>query len=112
MPTAATSPVKYFIPQTKRRDHAAAYNVMVAAVKDQLGAVVGERKIFSISYMQEKKHRYAEVGKLDQQEGRYEIMAILDWNPYIVFTRTKAGKPGVMVLISKDDVTNIQDFAE
>lgn len=112
MTTANATPVKYFIPQTKPRDHEAVYQAMVAAVGDQLKAVVGDRKIFSISYIREKKLCYAEVGQMDQQEGRYQVMAILESSPYIVYTRAKNGTPGVMVLVNKDDVTDIQDFKQ
>lgn len=112
MTTANAVPVKYFIPQTKPRDHAAVHQAMVTAVHDQLKAEVGERRIFSISYVREKKLCYAEVGKLDQQEGRYTVMAILDSSPFIVYTHAKNGTPGVMVLVNKDDVTNIVDFAD
>lgn len=111
-PIKAAAPVKYFIPQTKKRDHADTYDAMVTAVGDQLKATVGQRRIFSISYVREKKLCYAEVGQMDQQEGRYTVMAILESNPYIVYTRAKNGEPGVMVLVSKDDVTDIQDFLE
>lgn len=101
--------MQFFIPHTKKAESEELYNGITEVLKDQLRVQITNRKIFSISYTHEKKDWYAEVGQLEQK-GRYEIVAIFEASPYIVFTQTKSGDRGITLLINKDEVTEIQDF--
>jgi hypothetical protein len=102
--------MKFFVPQMKKSQAEASYQVLYDHLKDQLRMPIGTRRIFSIDYTHDKKPWHAEVGQLDQQEKRYEVAAIFESGVYIVFTRAKNGNPGPKILVSKDEVTDVQDF--
>ena len=87
------------------------YDGMAVALKDQLRTTITDRRIFSLRYTHDKKKRQLQVGQLEQQEKRYEVMAIFESSPYIVFTQAKGGDHGITILVNKDEVTDIEDFA-
>lgn len=101
--------MEFFIPNTEKVGFESFYTDIIAKIKDQLKVVITSRKIFSISYTHDKKPCYAEVGKLERN-GRYEILAIFEANPYIVFTKAKNGEQNLTILVSKEEITQIQDF--
>lgn len=101
--------MQFFIPHTKKAGFEASYIDIIAKLKDQLKVAISARKIFSISYVHDKKTCYAEVGQLERN-GRYEILAIFEANPYIVFTKAKNGGQGLTILVSKEEITEIQDL--
>lgn len=103
--------MKFFIPRTKPREYEETYREITKQLKDQLRMPIAERRIFSVHYTHDKKKWCAEVGQLEEQEGRYEIVAIFESKPFIVFTRSEAGGQGVTILVNKDEITSIEEFA-
>jgi hypothetical protein len=102
--------MKFFVPQVKRSQHQATYDEIAKGVKEQLRVQITERKIFSLDFTKDKKKWHAEVGQLDPQQGRYEILAIFESKPHIIFTRTTTGTDGLTILVSNDEITGIEDF--
>jgi hypothetical protein len=103
--------MKFFVPQSKRGQSEPSYQNLFDLLKDQLRMPLTPRRIFSIDYTHDKKQWHAEVGKLEQQERRYEILAIFESaGVYIIVTQAKNGNPGVKILVSKDEVTDVKDF--
>ena len=102
--------MKFFVPQTQRQNYEKAYRTIVDLVKKQMRMPVTERRIYSLRYVQDKKTWVAAVGQPEPQEGRYEILAILEAKPHVVYTRTKNGGEGVTILINNDDITEVVDF--
>jgi hypothetical protein len=104
--------MKFFIPHVPEADYAQTYDGIIKSVKEQMRIPVAPRKIYRLEYTQGKKQFKAEVGRPDPQQGRYEIFAILEAKPYVVFTRLSDGGPGLTILVSSDDVTGVIDFEE
>lgn len=102
--------MRFFIPSTKKSEIDLVYQGMVDFLKDQLRVVISDRKIFSITYIHDKKEILAQVGQLDQKGGRYEIMAIFESNPYIIYTQGKDGGNGVTILVDKNEIAAVKDF--
>ena len=102
--------MKFFVPRTKASEYGASYESIISVVKDQLRTPITERKIFSINYTHDKKRLRAEVGGLDPQMGRYEVCAIFESKPHIIFTRTEKGEPALTILVNSDEVTAVEDF--
>lgn len=111
-PTAdlATSPVRFFIPHAKPSEYEAQYASMIAAVKDQMRWVIGERRIFRIEYTHDKKRHSLQVGEVEAMGRDYEVCAILESNSYIAITKDLQGKLGVTIMVDKDEVTASEDF--
>jgi hypothetical protein len=102
--------MRFFVPHVSAAKTTDTYDNIVKSVKDQLRVTIATRKIFSISYVHDKKMLKAQVGKPDPQSGRYEVVAILEAKPYIVFTRGNDGGPGLNLLVSHDEITEVIDF--
>jgi hypothetical protein len=103
--------MKFFIPHVKTRQYEDTYEQITKLLKEQLRMPIADRRIFSLCYTHDKKKWYAEVGQLEEQEGRYEILAIFESKPFIVFTRLENGDHGLTILVNKDEITDIVDFA-
>ncbi len=102
--------MKFFVPQASRSEYQSAYEGIAKAVKDQLRVAITDRRIFSIEFIQDKKNWRAEVGQPDPQQGRYEVIAIFESKPHIIFTKAADGSQGLTILISNDDITKVEDF--
>lgn len=102
--------MKFFIPQTQPADTDAAYQQIKAVLLDQFRLPIQDRRIFRLSYTNSKRRWTAEVGQSEQQERRYQIIAIFESKQYIVYTRTKHGGSGPIILVDKAEVTAAEDF--
>lgn len=102
--------MQFFIPHIAKLEADAAYQGVIKALESQFRLPVLDHRIFSLSYTNSKKKWYAEVGQLEEQEGRYQIVAIFESKQFIVFTHTPEGKPGPIILVDKDEVTTVEDF--
>jgi len=105
-----TAPMQFFVPNVKKLEAEIAYQGVIKGLESQFRLPILEHRIFSLSYTNSKKRWYAEVGQLEEQENRYEIVAIFESKQFIVFTHTPDGKPGPIILVDKDEVTKVEDF--
>lgn len=103
--------MKFFIPNTKAADVEETYKAMADSLKSQFRLPILERRIFSLNYTNSKHKWRAEVGKLEEQEDRYEILAIFESKSYIVYARSKTTNDGLTIMVDKDEVTAIEDFS-
>jgi len=101
----------FFIPQTHKAHQSAAYQTIIDGVKDQLGCKITDRRIYSLHYTHDKKNYSAVVGQLEEIEKHHKIIAILEANLYIVFTRAVRTRDILTILVNKDEVHTIEDFA-
>ena len=102
--------MKFFVPQAAVKETEAVYAEALDALKKQLRWPITPRRIRRMSYMHDKRHHTLEVGQLDDQETRFVVLAIFESSQYIAYTRTPEGRPGVIILVSPEDVTEIEDF--
>lgn len=102
--------MQFFIPQVSRLDAPGVYRGIADLLKSQLRLPILERQIYSLSYTNSKKKWFAQVGELEQNEHRYEIVAIFESKQYIVYTRAKTGGAGPIILVDKAEVTAVEDF--
>ncbi|MDB5178604.1 MAG: hypothetical protein JWN01_547 [Patescibacteria group bacterium] len=102
--------MRFFLPHTGKGEAEAAYQEIKKSLSSQFRLPLLESRIFSLSYTNSKKKWYAEVGQLEEQEGQYEILAIFESKQYIVFTRTKQGGAGPIIVVDKAEVTDIENF--
>lgn len=102
--------MKFFIPHTKKAETEGAYQGMAEALKNQFRMPIDERRIFSLSYINSRKKWHAQVGQMEEQEGRYKILAIFESKPYIVVTQAKNGDQGLTILVDKTEVTAVEEF--
>jgi hypothetical protein len=105
---------RFFVPRTSKSEAEPAYLEIKRLLIDQLRVSILERRIFSLSYANGKNDRdkwYAEVGQPGQQERQYEVVAIFESNLFIIVNRTEHGAPGPIVLVNKDEVTAVEEFA-
>ena len=104
--------MKFFIPRTKPDAQEELYSSIAKQLKSQLGIVLEDDRIFRVTYQRGKKKYAAEVGQLEEHEDHYEIVAIYKTpRLYIVFTQTPEGGTGVSILIDKDEILIVEDFA-
>lgn len=102
--------MKFFLPHTTKLEADAAYQGIIKELESQFRLPILEHRIYSLSYTNSKKKWYAEVGQLEEQEGRYLVVAIFESKQFIVFTQTPAGTGGPIILVDKDEVTRVEDF--
>src|SRR5689334_7653973 len=102
--------MKFFMPQAERSNTEASYQAILASLKSQLGWKITDRRIYSLHYLHDKKEHSLQVGELEPQERRYQVMAIFESNAYIVFTRTPDGYSGTTILVDKTEVLAAVDF--
>ncbi len=103
--------MNFFVPQTKKSQQEATYQAISEQIVDQMRWTIAPRRIFSLRWIHDKKEYYAEVGKKEQNEYRYQIMAIMESNSYLIFTRSESGTSGTTILVNKDEVTEVLEFA-
>lgn len=101
--------MKFFVPRTKTVETEAVYGAIVDSLKSQFRLPIDNRRIFSLSYVNGKKQRYAQVGQLEEQEGG-EIVAILESKAYIVFAHSKTGDQRLTIMVDKSEVTKVEEF--
>jgi hypothetical protein len=104
-------PVKFFVPEATPHEAEGVYALARAALTDQLRWPITDRRVFRLDYVHDKKSRSVEVGGLEAQSRRFIILAIFESSVYIVHTRAVNGGAGVTILVSKDEVTEVTDFA-
>ena len=102
--------MKFFIPQVSEPQYGEVYDAIVKSVKEQMRLKIEPKKIFRLNYIHDKRKKVAQVGKPDPQGGRYEVYAIFEAKPFIVFTRGKDGGHGLTMLISNQEITEIEYF--
>lgn len=103
--------MNFFIPQTKVEAAEALYASMADQLKDQMRWPITPRRIFALKYTHDKKVCTAKVGQTAGQGDRYIVMAIFESTHYIVFTHGLTGGVGTTILVNKDEITAIEDFA-
>jgi hypothetical protein len=102
--------MKFFVPHAKRAECETVYTDIARSLKDQFRMRIDERRIFALDYVNSKRRWRAEVGQLEQQEDRYEIIAIYESKSYIIFTRTQSGEAGLTIMVDKSEVTAVEEF--
>lgn len=100
------------MPQVERRDSETEYQKILAALKSQLGWKFTDRRLHNLHYLHDKREYEMQVGELEPQERRYQVMAIFESNAYVVFTRTPDGFSGTTILVDKTEVLAAVDFDE
>jgi hypothetical protein len=105
-----TKNITFFMPHTKANNYESAYELAKKAVIYQLGWPITERRIESLTYINNKKHVTAKVGDAGEYQHQYEAVAILESEKYIIVTKTIGGQPGPTILVDPNDVTKIEDF--
>jgi hypothetical protein len=103
--------MKFFIPNTKPHDAEDAYKALADSLKSQFRLPILDHRIYRLDYTNSKRRWRAEVGKLEEQEDRYEILAIFESKSYIVFARSKTTNDGLTIMVDKSEVTAIEDFS-
>jgi len=102
--------MQFFLPHVATLEAETAYQGIIKGLESQFRLPILDHRIFSLSYTNSKKKWYAEIGELEEQENRYQVVAILESKQFIVFTHTPDGKPGPIILVDKDEVTEVEDF--
>lgn len=102
--------MKFYVPHAKRGHGADRREEIAKVIHDQLKIAMTPRRIQSIEYTHDKKKYRLEVGKPENQEHRYEVVAIFESKPFIVATRAKSGENGPTILVNADEITKIVDF--
>jgi hypothetical protein len=103
--------MQFFIPNTKSHEAEDVYKSLADSLKSQFRLPILERRIFSLNYLNSKRRWRAEVGQMEEQEDRYEILAIFESKSYIVYARSKTTNDGLTIMVDKSEVTAIEDFA-
>ncbi len=102
--------MKFFVPQAKKSEQEATYQAISEQIVEQMRWTIAPRRIYSLKWLHDKKQYSAEVGQLEHNENRYTIMAILESNAYLIFTRGKNGAPGTTILVNKDEAYDVVEF--
>ena len=107
--------MKFFIPAAKDKEQEEhVYDSIKNFLKKELGAIMSERRIYSLSYTHNGKRLYAEVGKKDEIE-KDVVIAILyedTRNLYHVCTPNRGVLRGMSILVGAHDVSSAIDFDE
>lgn len=102
--------MRFFIPRAEPAQAEEAYRSIKDTLFSQFRLPIQDRRIFSIDYVNSKKRWHAEVGQVEQQERRYEVLAIFESKQFIVFTRTPHGTAGPIILVDKNEATAVENF--
>lgn len=102
--------MQFFIPGIAPAEAETVYQGFAKALKSQFRLPIHERRIRSLKYLNSKTRWHAAVGELEEQEGKYLIMAIFESKSYIVYTQAPDGTPGLIILVGRDEVTAVEDF--
>jgi len=104
--------VKFFIPYAKDKKQAKeVFQGIKKFAKKSIGWDVTDRRIFSLTYVYERKKYHSEVGKPDDRVNE-EVIAILESNTYLVCTQNRGVFRGEPVLVGKEEATRVIDFEE
>jgi len=102
--------MRFFVPGVVDAEAEAAYAQIKQALWAQFRLPILEQRISSLNYVNSKRSWRAEVGQEEQQERRYEIVAIFESKHFIIFTRTADGVAGPIILVDKAEVTAVEHF--
>ena len=102
---------QFFMPQVSKVEAESAYQAMKKSLSGQFWLPIADRRIQQLKYTNSKRKWVAEVGKPQEQEEQYITLAIFDSKQYIIYTRTTHGDPGPIILVDKNEVTSVEDFA-
>jgi hypothetical protein len=105
--------MKFFIPhETSAANGEERYAGIAKQLASQLGLVLEDERIYRVSYQRGKKKYRAEVGKNEEHEDHYQVVAIYKTpRLYIIFTQTPEGGTGVSILVDKEEVLEVENFA-
>ncbi len=107
--------MKFFIPAAKDKDQEGhVYDSIKQFLKDELGANMSERKIFSLSYTRNGNNYHAEVGKNGEIEKDVVIVILYETarDLYHVCTRNRGVVRGMSILVGAHDIISVTDFDE
>lgn len=104
--------MQFFMPELTHDDRNIADIEIRKYLSSLLRCEITERKIFSLTYVHDKKNYHAEVGQREELENNYQIVAIYEANVYIVCTQDSQCKPSHTILVNKDEVTEIEEFSK
>lgn len=105
--------MKFFIPLAEDEEQEKrVYRSIIEYLRTESGAVVSERRVFSLSYRHKGTDYYAEVGKNEQPNGELVIAIIFDEsrNLYLVCTPNRGVARGGPILVGAHDVLSVIDF--
>ena len=102
--------MRFFIPSVSKSELEPVYLEMKRSLVDQLRFPIQERRIFKLTYANNKRTWRVEIGKSKPQESQYVAVAIFEASVFIVMNQTPSGGTGPIVLIDKTEVTEIEDF--
>ncbi len=102
--------MKFFVPRLESSEYEEAYKNMRDAVIEQMRTRVSERRIRSISYTHDKKRYVATVGEILPTNERFEVMAVFESKPFVIYTDSTMGGRGVTVLVNQDEITAMEEF--
>jgi len=102
--------VIFFIPHVKDKKEAEkVFQGIKKFAKKSVGWEVTDRRIFSLTYLHDRKKYHSEVGKPDDRVNE-EVVAILESYTYLVCTYNRGVFRGEPVLVGKEEVKKIIDF--
>ena len=104
--------MKLFLPDTTPADTAEAYRLIVERLKQQFKLPITGRQIHALSYVNNKRKWTLRVGELADQEERFTVVAIVESKTYIAVTQDALGKPGVLIMVNPDEVTEVIEFED
>jgi hypothetical protein len=104
--------MQFFIPELTHADRDIADVEIRKYLSSLLRCEITDRKIFSLTYIHDKKTYHAEVGQKEELENNYQIVAIYEANVYIVCTQDGRRQPSHTILVNKDEVTVIEEFSK
>ena len=102
--------MQFHLPQYEADSTEQAYQSIRKSLVSQFRMPIEERRVFALNYLNSKRRWRAEVGALEQQEHQYQILAIFESKQFIVYTRSKQGFSGPIILVDKAEVTLVEDF--
>ena len=102
--------MKFYIPHVEEQDADSARLEIAKALKSQFRLPILDRRIRKLEYTNSKRKWIAEVGQLEEQEDRYEILAIFESKSYIVYARSATTNDGITIMVDKTEVTLVEDF--
>jgi len=102
--------VKFFIPYAKDKKQAEkVFQGIKKFAKKSVGWDVTDRRIFSLTYLHDRKKYHSEVGQPDDRVNE-EVIAILESYTYLVCTHNRGVIRGEPVLVGKEEVKKSIDF--
>ncbi|WP_426701366.1 hypothetical protein ACPPVV_18755 [Rhodanobacter sp. Col0626] len=105
--------MEFFIPVAKSDEQAAGvYKAIKDHLRDEMGAVFSDRRVFALSYVHNGKAYSAEVGK--PEHGAGEVVIAILFEPvrslYHVCTPSRGVVGGTSILVGANEVRTSTDF--